>query len=169
MKTIATEELKLILEEHKKWLDSDANLRNADLRNADLRYADLSNADLRNADLSDADLSDVITNVYTTGIALACPATGNFTAYKKANNHLIKLEITADAKRSSATTRKCRCSKAKVLEIEGGLTEIASDYDADFIYRVGEIVEVKDFNEDRWSECSTGIHFFIDEEDARNY
>ena len=62
------EELSLILDKHKKWLNddhdgeradlSDANLRGADLSGADLSRADLSDADLRGADLSDADLSD---------------------------------------------------------------------------------------------------------------
>lgn len=61
------EELKQILDEHKKWLETDgedgfranlcyANLRNADLRNADLRNANLRYANLRDADLCYADL-----------------------------------------------------------------------------------------------------------------
>ena len=70
MRTISPEELRSILESHKKWLAgegdkraylSGADLRGADLRNADLRYADLrranlSGADLRGAYLSGADL-----------------------------------------------------------------------------------------------------------------
>jgi len=59
--------LKAILDNHKKWLDSDrktgeranlsgANLYGADLREADLREADLYEADLRWANLSEADL-----------------------------------------------------------------------------------------------------------------
>ena len=85
------------------------------------------------------------------------------------------LEICADAKRSSATSRKCRCSKAKVLSItnldgsESGLSEIESDYDEDFIYCVGETVEVPDFDENRWNECTAGIHFFITREEAVKY
>ena len=85
------------------------------------------------------------------------------------------LEICADAKRSSATSRKCRCSKAKVLAItnldgsESGLSEIESDYDEDFIYCVGETVEVPDFDENRWNECTAGIHFFITREEAVKY
>ena len=60
------EELKEILDNHKKWLNdepgskkadlSGADLRGTDLRDADLRDADLRFADLRFADLSDADL-----------------------------------------------------------------------------------------------------------------
>ena len=85
------------------------------------------------------------------------------------------LEITEDAKRSSATSRKCRCNKAKVLgiyDIDHNLTNlnsISSDYDKNFIYNVGEIVEVSNFDEDRWNECSTGIHFFINFQEAVEY
>ena len=157
----------------------DANLRGANLSYADLSYANLRGANLRGVYLRDAnlsyaslrgvDLSNIKTNYMTIGIALSCPEEGSFIAYKKADGKLIKLEIPEDAKRSSATTRKCRCSKAKVLEIEGGLQEISSDWDDTFIYKVGEIVEVKDFEEDRWEECSTGIHFFISKDDAISY
>ena len=55
-------ELKLVLDNHKKWLDNinggkQANLRGADLSMADLSRADLSMADLSGANLSWADLS----------------------------------------------------------------------------------------------------------------
>ena len=169
---------------------SDANLRGAKLRGADLsgadlthanlRYADLTHANLRYADLKTADLSCAnITNVtydeQTAFFALQCPEEGSFIGYKKAKNFIVKLLITEDAKRSSATTRKCRCSKAKVLSItnldgsESKLESICSKYDKSFIYKVGEIVEVPDFDEDRWNECSTGIHFFITRNEAVQY
>ena len=69
------DEIKLILDKHKKWLNDeeggeradlryadlcDADLRDADLRGADLRGADLRNANLRYADLRDADLCDAV-------------------------------------------------------------------------------------------------------------
>ena len=38
-----------------------------------------------------------------------------------------------------------------------------------FKYTVGETVEVKDFDPDRWNECSTGIHFFMDRQEAVEY
>ena len=87
----------------------------------------------------------------------------------------MKLLILDDAKRSSATSRKCRCSKAKVLsltELDGSetdVTEVKSNYDNNFIYRVGETVEVPDFNNDRWNECAPGIHFFITRQEAVEY
>ena len=68
LRNISKEELDKIIDNHKKWLQSDgeegeradlsyANLRYADLRYANLRYADLSSADLSSADLRYADLS----------------------------------------------------------------------------------------------------------------
>ena len=178
-----------------------ANLCNADLRNADLCNADLRNADLcganlcganlRNANLCGADLcganlcganlrgakntDKTAWDAYTAFYPLQCPETGSFIGYKKAADKIVMLEICADAKRSSATSRKCRCSKAKVLAItnldgsESGLSEIESDYDEDFIYCVGETVEVPDFDENRWNECTAGIHFFITREEAVKY
>ena len=47
--------------------------------------------------------------------------------------------------------------------------KVDSDYDRDFIYKVGEVVEVKDFDENRWEECSTGIHFFMTRDEAVKY
>ena len=161
-----------------------ANLRNVDLRNtdlryvnlryADLRYADLRNADLRNADLERTNLECVKTNHLTIGYHLACPEEGSFIGYKKAKNCLIKLLILEDSKRSSATSMKCRCDKAKVLDIidlktDEKIDRIESDYDSSFVYKVGEIVQVDDFDENRWNECTTGIHFFMNKENALTY
>ena len=151
-----------------------ANLRNADLRNADLSFADLMGANLSNAKLSNAILNDIAYNVLTTSFNLQCPEKGSFIGYKKADKKIVELLITEDAKRSSATSRKCRCNKAKVLSITNiGNTveykEAHSDFNYSFVYRVGEVVEVKDFDEDRWKECSTGIHFFLTRDEAVNY
>ena len=151
-----------------------ANLKNADLRNADLSCANLIGANLSNAKLSNAILNDIAYNVLTTFLNLQCPEKGSFIGYKKADKKIVELLITEDAKRSSATTRKCRCNKAKVLSITNiGNTveykEAHSDFNYSFVYRVGEVVEVKDFDEDRWKECSTGIHFFLTRGEAVNY
>lgn len=51
-----TEELKTVLDLHKKWLAREPEGVRADLSYADLRNADLSDAYLRRADLSGADL-----------------------------------------------------------------------------------------------------------------
>ena len=155
---------------------SGGNLCGADLCDADLCDADLCDADLHNADLRGAKNTDKIAwNAYTAFYPLQCPETGSFIGYKKASGYIIELEICADAKRSSATSRKCRCSKAKVLAItnldgsESGLTEVRSNYSKEFVYRVGETVEVPDFDNNRWNECAAGIHFFITRDEAVKY
>ena len=150
----------------------DADLRGAYLCYADLRGADLCYADLRDADLRGADLRDAKNVPF---IPYACPDFGMFIAYKKASGYIVELEIPEDAKRLSATTSKCRCSKAKVLRILdfdrtiADVTEVRSSYDRNFIYKVGEIVSVDNFDEDRWNECAKGIHFFISRQEAINY
>ena len=148
-----------------------ADLSTADLRGAKLHYADLSGANLHNADLSGAKKVPYI--------PMVCPEEGDFIGWKKAegnnNKVIVKLHIPSDAKRSSATTIKCRCSKAEVIAIynldgtEAGETTCHSDYDKNFIYEVGKTVEVTDFSEDRWNECAKGIHFFISRQEAINY
>lgn len=124
-------EMKEILEKHRKWLRGEpdgarANLRGANLRGAYLRGADLSRA--KNVPF----------------VPTVCPDVGGFIAWKKVQSGLIvKLEIPEDARRSSATGRKCRADKARVLAIENpdgstaDVTEAASCHDHEFIYRVG--------------------------------
>ena len=153
-----------------------ANLRGANLLNADLRGADLHNADLRGINLRGADLRSAKNVPY---IPMVCPEEGDFIGWKKAEGNkdkvIVKLRIPSDAKRSSATTRKCRCSKAEVIAIynldgtEEGETTCHSDYDNSFIYEVGKTVEVTNFSEDRWSECAKGIHFFINRPEEIDY
>ena len=158
-----------------KAIQERANLRGADLSRANLREADLSGADLSGANLSGADLSGADHDENTSFLLSQCPSEGSFIAWKKANGCVVKLKVTEGAKRSSATTLKCRCSEAEVLEIqdlEGNSLEIkkvASGHDSNFIYEVGKIVRVDDFDEDRFNECSSGIHFFIAREMAVKY
>ena len=164
-----------------------ANLYRADLRGADLREADLREADLRGALLYRADLREAtLRGAGLRGanlreaknipfIPYTCPDTGSFIGYKKANGYIVVLEILSDARRCSATDRKCRCDKAKVLEIQNldgskaNVNTVASGYDSSFIYTVGEIVEEPNFDEDRWNECSAGIHFFTNRQEAVVY
>ena len=148
------------------------NLSFADLRGANLRGANLGGTNLRGADLSCADLNDV-TNMFS---PIACPEKGSFIGFKKCKDDLIvEIEILEDSLRCSATSRKCRCSKARVISItnidgtNSNLTTATSKHDANFKYNIGEIVEVNDFDTNRWNECSTGIHFFITREEAVNY
>ena len=156
-----------------------ANLRGANLRGANLFGADLCNANLRGANLFGADLScasmdQMIWNIHTAFYPLQCPDSGSYIGYKKASGLVVELEIPADARRSSATSRKCRASKAKVLSITDingnpGGDQVRSNFDPNFVYAIGETVEVTDFDDNRWNECSTGIHHFITRAEAVIY
>ena len=152
MKIFTKEELNEILRKHVLWLNNDPEGERAYLREADL------------------------SGVKNLSLPITCPEEGSFIGFKKCRNNLIvKLEIPEDALRSSATTRKCRCSKAKVLSItnvdgsDANIDAVASKYDENFIYKVGETVEAPNFNTDRWHECSAGIHFFITRQEAVEY
>ena len=141
----------------------------ADLREANLYEADLYGANLREADLRGADLRGA------KGTYMACPTDGSFIGWKKASGYIVKLQITEDARRSSAGGEKCRCDKAYVVEIQNAdgtkadIDTIHSNHDANFVYTVGATVEVSDFDGDRWNGCAPGIHFFIDRRAAVEY
>ena len=169
----------------------DADLRGADLRGAYLRDAYLGGADLRGAYLRGADLGDAylggadlrdanLGGAYLGGaknipfIPMACPSDGAFVAWKKVSGKLVKLLVPEDARRCSATTNKCRCDKAIVLDItdlDGGnpILKVINQERGNLVYKVGEIVLPDSFDEDRWNECSHGIHFFINMEEAQRY
>ena len=151
VKKITKDELKVILRRHRMWMDDDADGERADLRNANLRNADLN-------------------------YPIACPEKGSFIAFKRVRDgYIVELEILDDALRSSATSRKCRCSKAKVISItnsDGSPADVSvaySKHDYNFEYRIGEIVSVGNFDTDRWNECAPGIHFFITRQEAVDY
>jgi uncharacterized protein YjbI with pentapeptide repeats len=152
-----------------------SNLRGSDLRGSNLSCSDLRGSDLRGSDLSGSDLSGSNFSESTPFLLSQCPSEGSFIAWKKANGLIIKLKVTENSKRSSATTLKCRCSEAEVLEIQNidgsicDIKSISSNYISSFIYEVGKIVSVPDFDEDRFNECSAGIHFFISREMAVKY
>jgi len=172
-----------------------ANLYGADLRDADLRGADLHGANLHDANLHDADLRGAdlhganlrVANLHGANLhganlhgakdipAIAIAQTrvcaeGDIFGYKKClNGIIVKLLIPKEAKRNNAFGRKCRAEYAKVIEIIGADKAI-SQHDNSFIYKVGDIVgPTTPFDEDFTNECSTGIHFFITLEEAKNY
>lgn len=157
-----------------------ANLENANLKSVSLRNANLENANLKGAYfygavLEKANLENIITNEKTKWLKLFPKEKGAFLAYKKClDDRLVTLLIPKEAKRTSATMQCCRTNKAKVLKITDFLeiesfNEAWSFVDENFCYKVGEWVEVKDFNEDRWFDSTTGIHFWLTKEDAIKY
>ena len=157
---------------------SHSNLTRADLQGANLAWADLRSCVFYDTDLRDCNFmySNLRGSKYVPYIPLQCPSDGAFVGWKKIDKVLIKLEIPADAKRSSATTNKCRCDKAKVLGFydslgteELDMTELVNDEYEKCKYIKGEMVYPDFFDEDRWNECSHGIYFFINKQDAINY
>ena len=155
-----------------------SNLTRADFRGANLGWADLRSCVFYDTDLRDCNFmyANLRGSKYVPYIPFQCPSDGAFVGWKKVNNVLIKLEIPADAKRSSATTNKCRCDKAKVLGFydslgseELDITELVNDKYGKCKYVKGEMVYPDFFDENRWNECSHGIHFFVNKQDAINY
>lgn len=182
-----------------------ANLCKAHLYGANLSRAklyisrdSLIGADFREADLSEAILSNQ--EFINSKLPICCPEEGSFIGWKKAyvfssdadcterlfigigcnrTPVIVKLLIPNTAKRLSATSRKCRCNEAKVIDIQSvefdgpsiseTFKEAFSGRDPKFVYRIGETVRVEDFDDNRWNECSTGIHFFITRKEAVDY
>jgi hypothetical protein len=155
-----------------------ANLRSANLRSANLRGADLGGADLGGADLGGANLGGAnlgganLTNSQGLQGRSLVPQKGSFTAFKKVcGGVVLELLIPEDAERvSSYIGRKCRASKALVVRaIDSEKKEFVSMRDGSFVYRVGEVVVPDAFNGDRTIECTSGIHFFIEQGEAEAY
>lgn len=160
---------------------SSANLRRADLRRASLSGANLYGANLSGADLSGADLYGAKLSELTIARTSILPDEGDIIGWKKANAAantpiIVKLLIPADAQRSNSTGRKCRASKARILDLQDKQgnslppdTTARSAYDQNFTYKKGETVHVEDFDTNRWHECAPGIHFFITRIEAVEY
>jgi hypothetical protein len=152
---------------YKKWNLNNINFSNADFKNARVYRADFSGAILNN-----------VKNLNTN-----CPKEGEFIGYKKCfvgnlqniRRCIVKLKILSDSRRSSSTTKKCRCDKVLVLEIQNlngsrsRCKTAKSCYDISFKYKIGEVVEVKNFDDRFWVECAPGIHFFMNRDDAVKY
>lgn len=159
----------------------DADLSGANLHGADLRRANLYGADLSDANLSGADLSRASLSELTIAQTSIIPDDGDIIGWKKtyADNKtpiIVKLLIPADAQRSNSTGRKCRASKARILDLQDMQgnslppdTTAHSEHDSDFTYKKGETVHVEDFDTNRWNECAPGIHFFITRIEAVEY
>ena len=170
------EELDKIVEQHQHWIHEDtdgwedmradlrgANLRGANLRGTDLSGADLSGTDLSGANLSGANLSE--NEKFRLGKVLEAPLTG----YKKTNEGVvITAEIPAGAIVFCINGNKCRTNRAKITDMEGH-DVLHSSYDDSFEYRLGQEIEIKDFNLMYNIECASGFHFFRTRAEAENY
>lgn len=164
---------------------SNSTLINVNLSNAMLIYSKCPMTVFEEVDFYYSDCGRAVMNdstfINVKSLNDQCPKEGSFIGWKKCYSnksnkaYIVKLEIPTDAKRCSATTNKCRCSKAKVLEIQNidstiaDVTRVFSEYNKSFIYKVNETIYSDSFDDRYWNECSHGIHFFMNREDAVNY
>ena len=135
-----------------------ANLRGADLRGANLRGADLYGANLYGANLYGAD-------EFRLGKVLDDPLTG----FKQTKEGVvITAEIPAGAIVFCINGTKCRTNRAKITDM-GGHDVLHSQYDSSFEYRLGQEINIKDFNLMYNVECASGFHFFRTRKEAEEY
>lgn len=172
-----------------------SDLRGANLSYCIFNGTNLTGSDLTGALLYGANLSEARLDMVRGLPAMACPEEGGFIGWKKAiyswaelshrsdgfpvmrnDDVLVKLYIPSRAARSSATTNKCRASEAFVLDIVNMRTGDKVDYAASsfnpkFKYRRRTWVrpEGSMFDANRWNECTSGIHFFMNKQSAIEY
>ena len=175
------EELDKIIEQHQHWLKEDcegwegmkANLSGANLSGANLSFANLSWADLSRADLSRANLREADLSLadlrgadrFRLGKVLDEPLVG----YKKTKEGVvITAEIPAGAIVFCINGSKCRTNKAKITDMAGH-DVLHSKYNNYFEYRLGQEIEIKDFNMMYNVECASGFHFFRTRKEAEEY
>ena len=115
-------------------------------------------------------------------VPMTCPVEGDIIGWKVChgqNNrtpYLVKLHIPDGVRRTSGFgSRKCRCERALVLDIlyidgtPAKETTVFSHYDKTFSYTKGRWVHVDCYDSDRRFVCSSGIHFFMEHQEAINY
>ena len=150
------EELDKIVEQHQHWINEDVDGWE-DMR-ADLSDKDLSGLSLDGASLDGAEKIRL-------GQILTEPMTG----YKKTQEGVvITAEIPAGAIVFCINGSKCRTNRAKITDMAGH-DVLHSQYDNSFEYRLGQEIEIKDFNLMYNVECASGFHFFRTREEAENY
>ena len=153
----------------------EVNLRGANLSGANLYRANLREANLRGADLSGANLYEAKNGDLVKAQTVIVPE-GDIIGWKKClDNVIVKLLIPKEAKRSNATGRKCRAEYVEVLDLIYGndkrkkVEKAISSHDKKTEYKKGETVKCDKWDEERFNECSGGIHFFITREEAEDY
>ena len=102
--------------------------------------------------------------------------------YKRCGDYVVELEIIGennerrkDVVDTCKEYAKFRTSKAFVQKIFNldkcveNIPVVKSDYDPNFVYKKGQVVEVKDYDKDLNEVCSEGIHYFLSFEAAEFY
>ena len=144
-------------------------------------------------------INDLIDCNMARHIPYRCPTQGSFTAWKiafidtrtmngKGNKNtpcVLELNIPSTARRTSGVSPKIRVDEAEVKAIYTiHSSDKTSDYkylvksrkktayswhDKRFKYTVGKIIKPDSFDENRYNECSNGIHCFVSPDDAIAY
>lgn len=168
-----------------------ADLRGAQFVGANLGRVHASSANFQGVDFTDAILLgayfDRATNTQDTTPAkplVVLPPVGEgFVAWKSVRgfdmqNHgkryVLKLHVPPAALRvSTGFSQKCRVSTVEVQAAfsQGGIpctdsTKFRSHYSYDFVYEIGQVVVVPNFDSDPLRECTYGIHVFNSQEEA---
>lgn len=145
-----------------------ANLYGADLSGADLSGASLSCCYLDHSNLTGANLRNAYLDPKERsrrGEILREPISG----YKKTDEGVvITAEIPAGAIVFGINKRKYRTNRAKITDM-GGRGKLHSKFNPKFEYRLGQEIEIPDFDLQYNKECETGFHFFKTREEAENY
>ena len=150
------EELDKIVEQHQHWIKEDCE--GWEGMRANLTGANLVDANLTRANLTGA-------NLFRLGKVLDEPLTG----YKNTKEGVvITAEIPAGAIVFCINGSKCRTNKAKITE-RAGHESLHSHYDDRFEYRLGQEINIKDFNLMYNVECASGFHFFKTRKEAEEY
>ena len=136
-------------------------MKNNNLKGAKLTGAKLTGANLYQTNLSGAD-GELIE--YRKGKIL----TESMLGYKTCKyGVIVTLEIARGAIVFSVSGSVCRTNRAKVVAIEGA--DRAISIHKYMSYYVGDDFTVYDFNCEYNNECTKGIHFFVNREDAESY
>ena len=151
------EELKKIIENHLHWIKEDCdgweNMR------ANLEGANLEGANLKGAYLDENEK-------FRLGQILKEPMTG----YKKTKEGIvITATIPAGAIVFCINGSKCRTNRAMITDMGEQKEVLHSSYDNKFEYRLGQEIDIKDFNLMYNVECASGFHFFRTREEAEKY
>ncbi len=145
---ITPEALRVILDDHAKWLRGEDGGNRANLAGASLYGAK---------------------NVPALALARTeiLPREGEIIGWKKCNSGvLVKLRVPYEAKRSNATGRKCRAEFVDVLEVIGADVGVTNTHGPKTTYATGTRVSCHEWNTDRFVECGGGIHFYLTREEA---
>ena len=153
---------------------------------SDVRWASFNNANGNKVTFLSCDMDECEATDSNIVFPQHVPSEGSFIAWKKARmrdpdgDHfestdvIIKLRIPDDAERCSAN-HKCRADKVEVIQYETLDGEklpdniyVHSFFNSSFVYHIG-MIDSGEYDHDPQCECSGGIHFFLNRDDAVNY